>query len=123
MWRPALVRAGLLGKAIQEGENVYRGVRQDDAGREQTETFETEAAAVKEVSRRAPEGCGSSTCATRTRPGWCPTALPVNDVQRVMGREQATTTLNLYTHDSGSARTRLFDAFAASARRRARLRT
>ncbi|SDU17987.1 tyrosine-type recombinase/integrase [Jiangella alkaliphila] len=115
VWRPALVRAGLLGKVVQEGESVYRGVWQDDAGREQTETFETEAAAVKEVSRRATGGLRFHDLRHSYATWLVSDGVPVNDVQRVMGHEQATTTLNLYTHDSGSARTRvrgLFDAFS-----------
>jgi site-specific recombinase XerD len=39
--------------------------------------------------------------------------VPVNDIQRIMGHEQATT-LNLYTHSSGGVSERMrktFDAF------------
>ncbi len=115
VWRPSLVRAGLLGKVVQEAESVYRGVWQDDAGREVTETFETEAAAVKEVCRRASGGLRFHDLRHSYATWLVSDGVPVNDVQRVMGHEQATTTLNLYTHDSGSARTRvrgLFDAFS-----------
>ncbi|WP_207782242.1 tyrosine-type recombinase/integrase [Phytoactinopolyspora limicola] len=41
--------------------------------------------------------------------------VPVNDVQSVVGREQATTMLNLFTHTSGEAANRIrgtFDAFS-----------
>lgn len=38
--------------------------------------------------------------------------LPVNDVQRVMGHENAATTLGLYTHPSGRANERVRNAFA-----------
>lgn len=38
--------------------------------------------------------------------------VPVNDVQRVMGHEQASTTLNLYTHASSEQDARVRNAFA-----------
>ncbi len=38
--------------------------------------------------------------------------VPVNDVQAVMGHEQASTTLNLYTHRSGDRDQRVLRAFA-----------
>jgi integrase len=38
--------------------------------------------------------------------------VPVNDVQAVMGHEQASTTLNLYTHRSDDRDRRILRAFA-----------
>jgi hypothetical protein len=44
--RPALVRAGLLGKVIQEGEKQWRAVWIDKLGLEQTEVVRSESRAV-----------------------------------------------------------------------------
>ena len=38
--------------------------------------------------------------------------VPVNDVKEVMGHEQTSTTLNLYTHGSEGRTKRVLDAFA-----------
>ncbi|TDE13044.1 site-specific integrase [Jiangella asiatica] len=112
VWRPALVRAGLLGKVVEEGERLYRGTWHDDTGRERSHTFTTEAAAVMEVSRRASGGLRFHDLRHSYATWLVSDGVPVNDVQRIMGHEQATTTLNLYTHDSGAAGSRVRGLFA-----------
>lgn len=115
VWRPALVRAGLLGKVVQVGPREYRASWLDSSGLEQTETFSSEAAAVKETARRASGALRFHDLRHSYATWLVSDGVPVNDVQRVMGHEQATTTLNLYTHGSGESASRIrgtFDAFS-----------
>ena len=115
VWRPALVRAGLLGKVVQEGPEQYKATWRDSAGREQSDTFATEREAVAETARRAAGGLRFHDLRHSYATWLVSDGVPVNDVQRVMGHEQATTTLNLYTHSSGGVSERVrktFDAFS-----------
>lgn len=64
-----------------------------------------------EPSGPAPR-CGSTTCATPTRPGSSTTVFQ-NMVQRVMGHESVTTTLQLYTRRTEN-HDRILDALGGS---------
>ena len=112
--RPALVRAGLLGKVVQERHEQYKATWRDSAGREQSNTFASEREATAEISRCASGGLRFHDLRHSYATWLVSDGVPVNDVQRVMGHEQATTTLNLYTHSSGGVSERVrntFDAF------------
>lgn len=115
VWRPTLVRAGLLGKVVKIDDETYEAAWIGSDGHEHTSRFDTESEAVHEVARLAGGGLRFHDL-RHSYATWLVTdGVPVNDVQRVMGHEQATTTLNLYTHHSGTATDRVrktFDAFS-----------
>jgi hypothetical protein len=56
VWRPSLVRAGLLGKVVDLDGGGHLAVWSDQAGVEQREEVASEAAAVEVVARRAVGG-------------------------------------------------------------------
>jgi integrase len=97
VWRPALVRAGLLGKVVQESHEQYKATWRDSAGREQSNTFASEREAIAEIARSASGGLRFHDLRHSYATWLVSDGVPVNDVQRIMGHEQATTTLNLYT--------------------------
>ena len=84
------------------------------ADREQSSTFASEREAIAEIARRASGGLRFHDLRHSYATWLVSDGVPVNDVQRIMGHEQATTTLNLYTHSSGTLSERVrrtFDAF------------
>lgn len=98
VWRPSLVRAGLLGQVLHLDDAGYRAVWPDRQGQEHSMDLPSYRDAVNEVATRA---------AGRLRfhdlrhcyATWLVTSgVPVNVVQAVMGHEQASTTLNRYAH-------------------------
>ncbi|HET9658573.1 MAG TPA: site-specific integrase [Kineosporiaceae bacterium] len=113
IWRPALVRAGLLGTVKEEGRRAFTAVWTDDDGTEHRETFTTHAQAVRHVARNAG-GAPRFHDLRHSYATWLITAgVAINDVQRVMGHEQATTTLSIYTHVMGGVDDRVLGALAA----------
>lgn len=98
IWRPALVRAGLLGTVATHGPDAVEATWLDNTGFEHTETFRTERDAVATIARTAAGGLrfhGLRHCYAT----WLVSeGIPVNVVQRLMGHERSTTTLDLYTH-------------------------
>jgi integrase len=98
IWRPALVRAGLLGRVVVLDHDGYRACWQDEDREEQCAEFSTDREAVANIVDHAHGGlrfhdlrhCYATWLVSR--------GLPVNAVQHVMGHEQPSTTLNLYTH-------------------------
>jgi integrase len=70
IWRPSLVRAGMLGAVVQLGHREWNAQWTDTAGVKHSERLRSEAAAVNHVVRHQ---------------------------QRVMGHERSSTTLDLYT--------------------------
>jgi integrase len=97
IWRPALVHAGLLGRVVVDPDG-YRACWQDDHGEGQCAEFSTKREAVAHIVDHGHGGlrfhdrrhCYATWLVSR--------GLPVNVVQHVMGHEQPSTTLNLYTH-------------------------
>lgn len=73
IWRPALVRCGLLGLVEADGDK-FRGEWTDAAGVPGSGMLRTEPAAVKHVVRQQTGGLRSTTSATRTRRGLWTTA-------------------------------------------------
>jgi hypothetical protein len=87
----------LLGLVDELGPDKWQAGWHDADGVEWTKEFVTERDAVMHLVEKAPGGPGFTTSATHTRHGFSD-GLPVNVVQRVMGHEAPSTTLNLYTH-------------------------
>lgn len=112
IWRPALVRAGLLGTVTQDGSNRYLACWPDDTGREQTGIFTTERKAVIETARRAAGGLRFHDLRHSYATWLVSDGTPVNDVQRIMGHERPSTTLDLYTHATSDFDHRVYGAFA-----------
>jgi integrase len=96
VWRPALVRAGVLGAvtAVQRG---FEAQWTDDAGAKHVEQLGTEAAAVRHVSRHQTGGMRFHDLRHSYATWLVDDGVPVNMVQRVMGHERSLTTLDLYT--------------------------
>lgn len=111
VWRPALVEAGLLGE-VREEEPGWVAVWQDRDGVTHTDRLDSRAAAVKHVARSAAGGLRFHDLRHSYATWLISQGVPVNDVQQVMGHENPSTTLGLYTHDSGRADETVRDAFA-----------
>lgn len=112
IWRPTLVRAGLLGNVIEHGPDQYEATWTADHGRELSATFQRERDAVREISRHASGGLRFHDLRHSYATWLVSDGVPVNDVQRVMGHERPSTTLDLYTHARLNYDPRLRDAFA-----------
>jgi integrase len=113
VWRPALVRAGLLGKVVQEDEDQWRAIWIDKLGLEQTKVVTTEKRAISEVARHADGGLTFHQLRHSYGTWLVSDGVPINDVQQLMGHEKASTTLDLYVHRQTKLDTRvtgLFDA-------------
>jgi integrase len=112
VWRPALVRAGLLGKVIREDDKSYRAVWQDEHGLEDSAVFRSEARAVREVAARAAGGLTFHQIRHSFATWLVSDGVPVNDVQKLMGHSRASTTLDLYTHFRRTLDPRVAELFA-----------
>jgi hypothetical protein len=98
VWRPSLVRAGLLGQVVQLGDAGYRAVWTDRQGQEHSMELPGYREAVSEAAVKAAGGLRFHDL-RHCYATWLVTGgVPVNVVQAVMGHEQASTTLNRYTH-------------------------
>ncbi|PKB29689.1 tyrosine-type recombinase/integrase [Pseudonocardia alni] len=96
IWRPSLVRAGLLGGVTPFGDR-YRARWTDAAGTEQTEDFRTESPAVHHVARHQSGGLRFHDLRHSYATWLVDDGVPPNMVQRVLGHERSSTTLDLYT--------------------------
>jgi len=112
VWRPALVRAGLLGKVVQEGPKRFRASWLDQAGDEQGAVFRTEPEAVNEVVRKAAAGLRFHDLRHSYATWLVSDGVPINDAQRLLGHSRASTTLDLYTHHQRDLDKRVGDLFA-----------
>jgi len=112
VWRPALVRAGLLGKVVQEGPKDYRGIWNDEAGADQSAAFRTEPEAVNEVARNAAGGLRFHDLRHSYATWLVYDGVPINDAQRLLGHERPSTTLDLYTHYQRELDPRVGELFA-----------
>jgi integrase len=112
VWRPALVRAGLLGRINQVDEHIFRAGWDDARGRANDAEFTTERDAVAHVARWAAGGMRFHDLRHSYATWLVSSGVPINDVQTVMGHEQASTTLDRYTHQSTDRDTRVRRAFA-----------
>jgi integrase len=115
VWLPSLVRAGLLGEVSKTDAGDYRAVWIGDAGIREAAQFATESAAVAQVAKNACGGLRFHDL-RHSYATWLVTdGVPINIVQRVMGHEQASTTLNRYTHTPADYAARVLDAFPVAA--------
>ncbi|MEU7779465.1 tyrosine-type recombinase/integrase [Micromonospora parva] len=98
VWLPSLVRAGLLGRVTEVAPGRWLAAWPDRDGREQRAEFLTEAAAVAHAAASAVGGLRFHDL-RHSYITWLVTdGVPVNVVQRVVGHEKASTTLDRYTH-------------------------
>jgi integrase len=98
VWRPALVRAGLLGTVRQVGPDSWAATWPTVDGSTATQRLGSERDAVAVVARSAHGGLRFHDLRHSYATWLISDGVPINDVQRVMGHEQASTTLNMYTH-------------------------
>ncbi|MEV1286352.1 site-specific integrase [Micromonospora sp. NPDC049679] len=112
VWRPALVRAGLLGEVTSIAVDRWRACWLDAAGHEQHQEFATEREAVGQVAKQAASGLRFHDLRHSYATWLVSSGVPINDVQKVMGHEQASTTLNRYTHGSDDRDARVRGALA-----------
>jgi len=112
IWLPSLVRAGLLGRVEHLGEHKYRATWPDRTGIEWTAEFTTEREAIAYVAARAKGGLRFHDLRHSYATWLITEGVPVNVVQRVMGHQQASTTLNRYTHAPGDYQDRVRSVFA-----------
>jgi integrase len=112
VWRPALVRAGLLGMISQTRPDTVLASWLEATGVECTQEFPTERAAVQHVARHASGGLRFHDL-RHTYATWLVSdGVPINDVATVLGHEQTSTTLDRYTHASRDRHTRVRGALA-----------
>ena len=96
IWRPSLVRAGMLGD-VRTVEDGFVAVWCDRDGQEHTETTRTHHQAVMQVAREHYGGLRFHDLRHSYATWLVDDGVPPNMVQRVMGHERASTTLDLYT--------------------------
>jgi hypothetical protein len=111
VWLPALVRAGLLGNVIEAGEHRFRAVWRDQDGIEWSAEFTTEREAVDKVAQKADGGLRFHDLRHSYATWLVSDGVPINAVQKVMGHQQASTTLNRYTHAPDDYAARVLAAF------------
>ena len=97
VWRPALAQAGLLGK-VATVSDAWCATWVDHSGATRCRTFSTERGAIGHVVTHAAGGLRYHDLRHSYATWLVSDGVPVNVVQRVMGHEQASTTLNRYTH-------------------------
>jgi integrase len=112
IWRPALARAGLLGRIELLGTLKWRALWPDEDGMEWSTEFATEREAIHHIAKRAHGGLRFHDLRHSYATWLISSGVPVNDVQQVMGHEQASTTLNRYTQASNDSERRVRGALA-----------
>lgn len=110
VWRPALVDAGLLGKVICD--DGFRAEWQDESGIPRSERFGGYRRAIKHVADHAAGGVRFHDLRHSYATWLVSDGVPVNVVQRLMGHEKASTTLDRYTHVPRGWDTRVRESFA-----------
>ncbi|MEV4838588.1 site-specific integrase [Nonomuraea sp. NPDC049486] len=111
VWRPSLVRAGLLGSVTPAVEG-FVGTWTTKAGIEQSKRFTIREEAVTYVAQHAGEGLRFHDLRHCYATWLVSSGVPVNDVAGLIGHEQISTTLNRYTHASRDRNSRARAAFA-----------
>lgn len=111
VWRPSLVRAGLLGEVVERGQDRWRASWSDGTGLVRAKEFPTERDAVAHIVQHAAGGLRFHDLRHSYATWLVSDGVPVNIVQTVMGHEQASTTLNRYTHTPDGYGQRVRDAF------------
>jgi hypothetical protein len=111
VWRPSLVRAGLLGSVSPSGEG-FRGTWTGKDGIEHHKQLPTKEEAVTYVAQHAGEGLRFHDLRHCYATWLVSDGVPVNDVAGLIGHEQISTTLNRYTHASRDRNSRARAVFA-----------
>lgn len=96
IWRPSLVRAGLLGAVVAAGDK-FEAHWTDTTGAAFVELLPTAAQAVQHVARYQAGGLRFHDLRHSYATWLVDDGVPPNMVQRVMGHERSATTLDLYT--------------------------
>jgi integrase len=109
-WRPALVRAGMLGGVVPAGPDRWIARWADRAGLPCSTECGSHRQALDLVVRKAANGLRFHDLRHGYATWLVSRGLPINGVQQVMGRERPSTTLDLYTHRSSEANDRVRDA-------------
>ncbi len=97
VWRPALVRAGMLGTLTVIDDHSVRAGWADDTGATLAKEFATEREAVLHIAKSCAGGLRFHDLRHSYATWLVDDGVPVNMVQRVMGHERSSTTLDLYT--------------------------
>jgi integrase len=96
VWRPAVIRAGLLGSV--SGFGPYLAAWPCAGGGSGSAYFDSEQRAVSHIARVAYGGLRFHDLRHSYATWLVSDGVPVNIVQRLMGHENASTTLNRYVH-------------------------
>jgi integrase len=113
VWRPALVRAGMLGILTAIDNNTVRACWTDTTGATLIKEFPTEREAVLHIARWHAGGLRFHDLRRSYATWLVDDGVPPNMVARVMGHEKITTTLQLYTRRTDDE-TRILDALTDS---------
>jgi integrase len=97
IWRPSLVRAGMLGAVVALDGRAFEAQWSDVTGKKHTERLPTHTAAVNHVARHQAGGLRFHDLRHSYATWLVDDGVPPNMVQRVMGHERSSTTLDLYT--------------------------
>lgn len=97
VWKPSLVRAGLLGRVVETKEGAYFGSWTEGDGQKETAEFAQHGEAIRHIAKHAGGGLKFHDLRHSYATWLVDDGVPVNMVQRVMGHERSATTLDLYT--------------------------
>jgi integrase len=103
VWRPSLARAGLLGRLTCDKDG-HLAQWTDPAGRRHRQHFDHEREAVRHLVRSQHGGLRFHDLRHSYATWLVDDGVPPNMVQRVMGHERASTTLDLYTRRTDDPR-------------------
>ncbi|MFC0527227.1 tyrosine-type recombinase/integrase [Phytohabitans kaempferiae] len=112
VWRPALVRAGLLGRVTEPRPFKFRATWADADGVEWSAEFATEREAVAHVVKMHAGGLRFHDLRHSYATWLADAGVPVNNLAKIMGHEKPSTTLNLYADHAREAQKRVRRAFA-----------
>src|SRR6185312_8605233 len=93
VWRPALVRAGMLGTLTVIDDNTVRAGWTDNTGATLAKESMTEREAVLHIAKSCAGGLRFHDLRHSYATRLVDDGVPVNMVQRVMGHERSSTTL------------------------------
>jgi Phage integrase family len=114
VWRPSLARGGLLGSVEALG-GTWCASWPDRSGTTRRQMFGTKRDAFAHLAAQAVGGLRFHDLRHSYATWLVSEGVPVNVVQKVMGHEQASTTLNRYTHTPDDYSARVLAAFDGSA--------